>query len=760
MEDPRAKNSKDSIEKVSEFSLKTHSHILTSDFSWKDSKLAGYLFQVHSSCEFGVILPMRLPENPFLRYMGSLDLSPYAIDTLKLFQHELWSHLFKSSNERSGSISEANYLVVPLTGTSVDWMAIKRAVGEEPLLKVSDYILNSRKNLIMRTGYKGNATWKYLSEVNSSTTVREFFQGLLGSMHPDIDSLSERYKGYDPLDILLDEAFTNQSAAAFRVFLKSNIGKHHDKQKNSEENVELDRSTVLDESTTLIFAKQTKSIKHQPPVPPAEKKQIYPNGTPILILTLVSVFYLSVSQWSKARALYQSLLNLENFSYLLDFSKCYNYLGDFSVLSEACQSPGLDHSLNYESLETLGDTVLKVVYTLHIYLNNIELNEHELTRKRGWRVSNKTLTSIAKEHNLHFYLKTKALRLNNFRPAYYAGRNMQNETDEVQHKVSDGMLADFVEALIGAFYVAQGIKSAAEFMLKLGIFVREGWRYTASFLNDDPLGIISLKDLANFPEGAFKISELLYGSRKGSLGDTLMYQFQDKKLLSQALTHHSLDPNFNYERLEFLGDAIIDVIILTNIWKLQKFSPDFLTYFKHELVGNNTLAKICFSTGIYRYMIVDEEVKGMIEEFYKKTMWDEDIYSGNDIVMEMPKSLGDIFESMVAAVLIDSNSLSIACMVFGPFFGNLILYMVKNQKKYKKRIIARLCEMADSIGKKVEFKEFQVNEVFYVQVLLNGVLVREDFGESIKKAKDHASLAVYELLLEENKSKDGNKGSS
>ena len=145
-------------------------------------------------------------------------------------------------------------------------------------------------------------------------------------------------------------------------------------------------------------------------------------------------------------------------------------------------------------------------------------------------------------------------------------------------------------------------------------------------------------------------------------------------------------------------------------------------------------------------MIIDAEVKHSVQKFYDHCKWDESIYTDNDIVVEMPKMLGDIFESVVAAVLIDSGSIEITCVIFGYFFCNFILFMVKNKEKYKKRVIARLCEVVTGRGDKIDFQEFLVDDVFLVRVFINEKFVHEEYGDSIKNAKDKACLATFDMI--------------
>ena len=58
---------------------------------------------------------------------------------------------------------------------------------------------------------------------------------------------------------------------------------------------------------------------------------------------------------------------------------------------------------------------------------------------------------------------------------------------------------------------------------------------------------------------------------------TIGYRFRKPEYLEQALTHRSVthEPRKNYERLEFLGDAVIDIIISR---ELMRNYPDCLLY--------------------------------------------------------------------------------------------------------------------------------------------------------------------------------------
>lgn len=77
-----------------------------------------------------------------------------------------------------------------------------------------------------------------------------------------------------------------------------------------------------------------------------------------------------------------------------------------------------------------------------------------------------------------------------------------------------------------------------------------------------------------------------------TLSQTLDYEFNNPALLKRALTHRSVG-NENNERLEFLGDAILGMVISTDLY--QRFPDEkegVLTRLRASLVKGDTLAKL------------------------------------------------------------------------------------------------------------------------------------------------------------------------
>ncbi|MEI6835320.1 MAG: ribonuclease III [Candidatus Falkowbacteria bacterium] len=102
-----------------------------------------------------------------------------------------------------------------------------------------------------------------------------------------------------------------------------------------------------------------------------------------------------------------------------------------------------------ERLEFLGDAVLEIVVTEFLYLNFRETDEGDLTNWRASLVNAKMLHVIATEIKLEDYLYLS-----------------KGEAKDKNKKSRQYILANAVEAVIGAIYLDQGLEVAKTFILK------------------------------------------------------------------------------------------------------------------------------------------------------------------------------------------------------------------------------------------------------------------------------------------------------
>lgn len=115
------------------------------------------------------------------------------------------------------------------------------------------------------------------------------------------------------------------------------------------------------------------------------------------------------------------------------------------------------------------------------------------------------------------------------------------------------------------------------------------------------------------------------------------YQFSQQELLEQALTHRSFSRNVNNERLEFLGDSILNLIISNHIYRRFTGSDEGdLSRIRASLVKEETLAVIA------REMNLGEHIH----------LGGGELKSGG---FRRASILSDALEALIGAVYLDSD---------------------------------------------------------------------------------------------------------
>ena len=97
------------------------------------------------------------------------------------------------------------------------------------------------------------------------------------------------------------------------------------------------------------------------------------------------------------------------------------------------------------------------------------------------------------------------------------------------------------------------------------------------------------------------------------LEETLGYKFKDEKLLIEALTHKSYKQPYDNERLEFLGDAVLDLIVGEYLFmKFSKSDEGNLSKIRASLVNEDGFEKLAryINLGDYIFLSNAEENNG------------------------------------------------------------------------------------------------------------------------------------------------------
>lgn len=137
-------------------------------------------------------------------------------------------------------------------------------------------------------------------------------------------------------------------------------------------------------------------------------------------------------------------MNLEKFQTILDYQ--FEHL---DLLEQALTHRSYSADKNNERLEFLGDSVLSLVITQHIYQRQPEADEGELSRIRSSLVNQEALARVARDIGLgdYIYLGGGELKSGGFRRS--------------------SILSDTLEAIIGAIYLDSGFGPAQDTILFL-----------------------------------------------------------------------------------------------------------------------------------------------------------------------------------------------------------------------------------------------------------------------------------------------------
>ena len=117
------------------------------------------------------------------------------------------------------------------------------------------------------------------------------------------------------------------------------------------------------------------------------------------------------------------------------------------------------------------------------------------------------------------------------------------------------------------------------------------------------------------------------------------YIFHNKEFLNQAFTHKSLntDPRKNYERLEFLGDAVIDIIVSRELMlDFPEGDEGLLTQRRAALVQKPYLASIGHLLDLMDYLMIEKSVNLEIEKIAEKQQ-------------------ANLFEALIGAIYLDGG---------------------------------------------------------------------------------------------------------
>lgn len=212
-------------------------------------------------------------------------------------------------------------------------------------------------------------------------------------------------------------------------------------------------------------------------------------------------------------------------------------------------------------------------------------------------------------------------------------------------------------------------------------------------------------------------------------------EFHNFLILDQALTHSSYanenKANHGYynERLEFLGDAILDLVVGEYLFLHYPHMPEGqLSKARASVVSESPLASVCMKFHMGDYLLLG---KG-------------ELATGG---RTRPSMLADAFEAVVGAIYIDSSYEEARKFILHQLKDYLDLVDSGHYEKDYKTIFQEYVQQDGP--RHIEYRLCRTegpdhDKTFYMEILVNGKVLGEGSGKSKKYAEQHAA---HEALM-------------
>jgi len=208
------------------------------------------------------------------------------------------------------------------------------------------------------------------------------------------------------------------------------------------------------------------------------------------------------------------------------------------------------------------------------------------------------------------------------------------------------------------------------------------------------------------------------------------YRFNNRQYLIQAFTHRSISnqPRQNYERLEFLGDAVIDIVVSRELMReFPEGDEGILTQKRSALVQKTFLATMGQLLKLLDFVQIESTVDLKEEKI-------------------AVKQSANLFEALVGAIYLDGGIEPAKQLILNSIWTHR--HEAWKSVNYKGQLI-ELCHM-----KQIDNPKFLVSNVsgpdhqklFEVHVKIGDEIFPSGIGTNKKSAEMHAAQHAMEVL--------------
>ena len=216
------------------------------------------------------------------------------------------------------------------------------------------------------------------------------------------------------------------------------------------------------------------------------------------------------------------------------------------------------------------------------------------------------------------------------------------------------------------------------------------------------------------------------------------YIFQNINILKTALTHPSIIKNENnklsYERMEFLGDSILNIIIAELSYrKFTNHSEGELSIVLAKLVSSKTIILISKKLNLGQKLILN---KG------------EEKSNGRNNLNNLENAL----EAIIAAIYLDSDFKTVKRIVskwWWQFFQKINILFQKDYKSQLQELLQKKYKMLPEYKTKIK-KGKEHNPIFKISVSLKDKYKFEAKGKTKKQAEQNAAKIMINFINKKN----------
>lgn len=199
----------------------------------------------------------------------------------------------------------------------------------------------------------------------------------------------------------------------------------------------------------------------------------------------------------------------------------------------------------------------------------------------------------------------------------------------------------------------------------------------------------------------------------------LGYEFKDKNLLKKALTHCSKSPD-NYERLEFLGDSILDFLVGEYFFKKTDKPEGELTVLRSRFISESYLSGVFDKLGLEKEVFVGKSYKGAISKAIKC----------------------DVVESIIAGIYLDSGIKETKKFIYEKL--DLKNYMKVKDTNYK----TKLQELIQANFKcRMSYQTEKVDDKFIAKFYMDDDEIASGYGKNKAEAEQDCAKVAINLLF-------------